>query len=279
MNKERLTTICFEGEGVTISSNNAAAHILVDFLTEDLPKKEGSSSPIRYDLVTAGPLPAFSLWQGEKRLYFGNSRHETAYILINEIIYHSIMQSKQRHAIHAGAVYDDDNCILLPGNSGKGKSSLTAWLLTKGFKYLTDELVFLGDNGIIKPFIRPISIKEKPVHSIFKHFMEEEGKIILDEKGAMFSHRLLNADVTGIPPKLNYIVFPFYKKSETTRLVPLSPAQSCAMLLESHVNARNFPGLGVSRLSSIIKRCVSFQLIYSDFDNLETTLLPVLSIH
>src|SRR5207248_7631775 len=42
--------------------------------------------------------------------------------------------------IHAGVVATGENCILLPASPGSGKSSLTAALVKRGFRYFSDEV-------------------------------------------------------------------------------------------------------------------------------------------
>ncbi len=46
-------------------------------------------------------------------------------------------------ALHAGAVRWNGKAILVAGPSGSGKSSMIAWLMNRGFEYLTDEAAVL----------------------------------------------------------------------------------------------------------------------------------------
>lgn len=220
-----------------------------------------------------------SLWKGDKRFYFGQSRYRLAYILVNEVIYHCITENRTHHAIHAGAVRYGTNSIILPGNSGSGKSTLTAWLITHGFQYLTDELILLSDKGRIIPFTRPISFKdEQIVLSLFPQTLKTNmEQIVSDENGAMIPHRLLNPDFSQTKSTVTHVIFPEFQKGAQTDLYEISPAKSCMMLLKSHVNARNLSGLGISRLSRLVKHCQSFKLIYGGFEGLDKILPPLLS--
>ena len=140
-----------------IRCNNDDAYGIAEFLFLDFPGSLAAISTIQYDIISSGPIPMLSLWEGDKRLYFGISRYQLAYILMNEVIFCCIDTNTSHHALHAGAVYWDDRCILLPGQSGNGKSTLTSWLIMNGFHYLTDELVFLDQNAQVLPMTRPIS--------------------------------------------------------------------------------------------------------------------------
>ena len=62
-------------------------------------------------------------------------------------------------ALHAGAVGWNGRSILIPGQSGAGKSSLTAWFVDKGFAYLTDELAILTADGAVAGLSRALMLK------------------------------------------------------------------------------------------------------------------------
>lgn len=51
-------------------------------------------------------------------------------------------------ALHAGAVYRDDACLLLAAASGGGKSTLIAALSAVGYSVLSDDLVFLDNEKL-----------------------------------------------------------------------------------------------------------------------------------
>ena len=59
---------------------------------------------------------------------------------------------------------------LIIGQSGSGKSSVTAWLAAHGFSYLTDELIMMPDACLGKaiPFTRPVCIKKGSAAEINK---------------------------------------------------------------------------------------------------------------
>lgn len=211
-----------------------------------------------------------SLWDGDRRLYFGESRYQLAYILMNEVIFLCINGNDSHHALHAGAVYKDDGCIILPGKSGNGKSTLTGWLIMNGYQYLTDELLFLDSDARVLPMTRPISLKVNKAHESWLLPEEANEEIITSDKGSMIPHRLLNPSFKAKQPQVTDVVFPEYKPGVVPRLQEISPAKSSLYLLQSHVNARNLDGHGVSELASIVRNCRSFTLTYSSFDDLKT---------
>ncbi len=269
MNSEGTTTINFKNQVVEIGYNNEDAHSLIEFLFGDLDCNTGGLAKTRYDILSVGKQPMLSLWEGDKRFYFGTSQYRLAYILTNEIIYHCIAQNDFQHAIHAGAVHRGEKGIILPGKSGSGKSSLTAWLIAKGYYYLTDDLVMLSNDGRISPFTRPISLKSDQFQFFLPFLKGLPGKIVSDETGSMIPHRLLNPKYAYSEPPLTSILFPEFRRGSDAEFHELSPAKSCAMLLESQMNGRNLSGLGIAGLSNIVRRCKSYRLVYGGFDGLE----------
>jgi hypothetical protein len=277
INKERTVTINFLDQIIEIRCNSNDAYSLIDFLFGDLICDSDGLAKTQYDIICVGKQPMLSLWEGDKRFYFGTSQYRLAYILTNEIIYHCITENGQQHAIHAGAVCNERMGIILPGKSGSGKSSLSAWMISKGYQYLTDELVMLTDAGRIIPFTRPISLKSDQLQLFLPFLKDRLGEIVTDEHGSMIPHRLLNSGYSHLQPPVTHIIFPEFRRGSATEFQELSPAKSCLMLLESHVNGRNLSGLGIAGLAKIVRSCRSYSLVYGYFDGLERlfdSLLP-----
>jgi hypothetical protein len=261
----------FDQLALEITCNNREAASLAEFLFGDFPGAADAVQVKQYDIVCAGLEPKLSLWEGEKRLYFGTSQYQLAYTLMNEVIYHCINTDTTRHALHAGGVSRNAKCILLPGTSGSGKSSLTAWLTAHGCHYLSDELVFLSDEGTVWPLTRPISLK---VDAGYFLWLPSEGELnqahgIVTSEGSMIPHRLLNPHYQADRKTVTHFVFPQYKPGARTELLQISPARSCLYLMQSHANARSLGGLGVAELSAIVRKCQSYTLTYGSFAELE----------
>ncbi|HHD56533.1 MAG TPA: hypothetical protein ENK89_02500, partial [Desulfobulbaceae bacterium] len=64
-----------------------------------------------------------------------------ANLLMGEIIYAMIDGVHSGLTLHAAAVAWKNKGIWMPGTSGAGKSSLSAWFVSHGYTYLTDELI------------------------------------------------------------------------------------------------------------------------------------------
>jgi len=266
----------FSGLNIEIGYNNPDAKFLIDFLLCDLQREPSKAASVRYDVLVVGKPPKVSLWQGDKQLYFGDSKHTLAYILINEMIYRFIVDHKADLAIHAAALSSNNAGILIPGKSGSGKSTLAAWLTSKGFNYLTDELIFLSNNGVIKPLTRPISLHSDAVSALDALVGPDKEQILAGQRGIMVPHRVLNTNHVPCMPVLSRILFPEYQHGFGVELKKISSAKSCFKLIECHANARNMPDHGFGQLAALTRKTESYQLTYGGFDGLLDTLRPIL---
>ena len=66
--------------------------------------------------------------------------------------------AKRKVFVHAGAVSWKGQGIILPANSGLGKSTLIAELIKLGAKYFSDEYAVLDERGRIHSFPKPLSL-------------------------------------------------------------------------------------------------------------------------
>jgi HprK-related kinase A len=70
----------------------------------------------------------------------------------------------ERHflLLHAATVERDGKAIILTGESGSGKSTMSAVLMAQGWRLLGDEFALIDPaTGMAHPFPRPISLKNK----------------------------------------------------------------------------------------------------------------------
>lgn len=63
--------------------------------------------------------------------------------------------------VHAGVVSWDGKGIVIPGNSFTGKTSLVREFIAAGAEYLSDEYAVFDPEGLVHPFAKPLSLREK----------------------------------------------------------------------------------------------------------------------
>lgn len=190
------------------------------------------------------------------------------YHLTDRIVFHIADKSQNVHCLHAAAVAKNGCAVVVPANSGAGKSTFVTWLAHNGYDYLTDELILVDAQRQIEGVARPIQIKAHGLGAIQPLLVDpslvQPGKfataIPLEAIGAKVSEQRTH--------RLSTIVFPQYKKGEAYSLTKLSSAQAGMSLMANHVNARNLAGHGFRDMMDIIRGTDCYSLVYGGFDTL-----------
>lgn len=265
--------ISFAGSSVRIDCEGLDAERIVEFLYRDLPPSDGPPPHITLRVQAETGAEAMTLYCGDTRHYHGDSLGNLASALLGQTIYHLIDKSQGGLVFHAAAVSVRGRCLLLPGKTGVGKTTLAAWLVKRGFGYLTDELVYVPFGSTeVRPFVRPLNIKKGARQSL--------GTQILDYE-ALTSQILTATDVTLVPSsllsdastfagiRLGRIVFPQYQAATEFTFEPLSRAETGLGLMGCLINARNLLDHGFTEVTRLARDIPAFHLRYGDFAQLE----------
>ncbi len=170
---------------------------------------------------------------------------------------------------HAAALAHEDNGLILCGQSGSGKSSLTAWLVANGLQYLTDEVIALPINGgEISGFCRSMILKRGSAF-IWQRWLADttsDGFLQFNDGTAWVAPTLLNASAVrgGVRPRV--LIFPRYIAGAEFQTQRLTSAETLFQLLQCLVNARNFPDHGMSAAKQLARQVSAFRLTYSDIE-------------
>lgn len=271
--------ISFANSTVSVTYHSGQPAVMVDFLFRYLSAAEGPPPHQAFRLLSGEETSRLILYRDETQLYTGDSPATAAELLMGEVCFHLADRSQGGLLFHAAALAWQGQGLLLPGSTGAGKTTLTAWLLTRGFDYLTDELVFMPiGSDIIHAFIRPLNLK-RPVRSIWQRWVSginPAGLILTDahlDLVAPVLFRLAAAEFdSSCPnsetPPLRLIIFPHYQLDSEFSLQPLSKAQTGKALLESLVNARNLPEYGFSEITRLARRVPAYRVNYGDFSQI-----------
>ena len=171
---------------------------------------------------------------------------------------------------HAAALENAGSGVILCGQSGSGKSSLAAWLLTSGFRYLTDEVItYAVESGQISGLARSLILKRGSAF-IWQHWLgeaERDGFLRFTDGSAWIDPLLLNVDgiCTQTTPRL--LFFPHYTPDTSFRVTKLSPAEALFRLLQTLVNARNLADTGMKAAACLVRRVTAYSLDYSDIES------------
>ena len=133
--------------------------------------------------------------------------------------------------LHAAVLERNGRCLILPGDPGAGKSTLTAALALSGWRLLSDELAIVDrDDGLLVPLARPVSLKNRSI-DIIRAFSPTAvlGEPAYDtHKGTVSHMRPPRDSVERMQEKgqAAHIVFPRWIAGAATQLKPRSRADA-----------------------------------------------------
>jgi hypothetical protein len=271
MSAHERRIISFGGSAVAVEYAGSRAAALVDFLYQHIPPGGDGEPCVTYRVEWDVP-EKIVLYRDGAPVYEGGSEATTADLLLGLTCFHLTDHSRGGLLFHAAGLAWQDKGLLLPGQIGAGKTTLAAWLVTKGCDYLTDELVFVPDGAAtLQAFARPLNLK-KASWQVLQPHLDLTGHTAQFLKTccvALVSPTLLRpANLLSEPP-VSLILFPRYGSGEEFALRPLSKAQAGLALMQCLVNARNLPEHGFPQVARLSRAAPAYALRYSSLDQLD----------
>lgn len=173
--------------------------------------------------------------------------------------------------LHAAVLEHRGRCVILPGDPGAGKSTLTAALMLSGWRLLSDELTVVDrDDGRIEPLARPVSLKNQSIELI-RAFDPQAvfGETAHDTHKGTVSHlKPTRESVVGVSQKgrAAHVVFPRWQRGAATRL-SVRPKADAFMHLANHAFNYSLLGrLGFELCADLVDRCDCWDFSYSRLD-------------
>lgn len=173
--------------------------------------------------------------------------------------------------LHAAVVERHGAVVILPGDTGAGKSTLCAALMHRGWRLFSDEVALVrpGDGQVV-PAPRPVSLKEDSIEKI-RDFAPDAvmGPVWPETPKGRLAHLLptrasvLRMEETA-PASL--IVFPSFAPGTAAQLEAVSKADA---FLECAAHAFNYIVLGRTgflALADLISGCDCHGLVYGDLE-------------
>jgi len=190
------------------------------------------------------------------------------YHLTDRIVFHIADKAAEKHCLHAAAVSYKGRALVIPANSGAGKSSFTTWLVANGLDYITDELILVDKNLHIDGLGRPIQIKAHGIDAVQSQLSSVDD-IYKGKLANAVPVSSLGGEVSGLAEHpLGLLVFPQYKKDLDYSFTKLTSADAGMRLMANHVNARNLEGHGFRAMMEMIRNTPCYALEYGGFNKL-----------
>jgi hypothetical protein len=263
--------ITYAGNTLAIEYSGDLLARIVDFLYQHIPAEEDTPPRLTYRLLSEEGTERLALYRDDTVLYSGESEAVLAELLLSDTCHHLAAHSRGGLLFHAAGLAWGDQGLLLPGGIGGGKSTLAAWLVTKGWDYLTDELVFVPEGTeAMQTFTRPLNLKN-PARAVLQDqfdFKTNAPYILSGPHSFLVPPTLLKPANRLSQPPLSLILFPHYLPDGDFLLRPLSKAQAGLELMQCLVNARNLPEHGFPEVARLARRVPAHKMSYAHFDQL-----------
>ena len=133
-------------------------------------------------------------------------------------------------SVHAGAVARGASVLLLPGDGGSGKTTLTLALSLAGLQPLGDDVVLIDTKaGLLRAFPRPFMVKGDTARWV-SGLLPRVGS--WPETGAAtYAVPREHAGPPAEAGQLRWVVFPRYDPHSETELVPLGQVEALKRLV------------------------------------------------
>lgn len=170
--------------------------------------------------------------------------------------------------LHAAVLERNGRAIILPGDPGAGKSTLTAALALSGYRLLSDEMAVLDrDTGQLVPLTRPVSLKNRSI-DIIRGFSPQAvfGQVAHDTHKGTVAHlkppaaSVRDAHRHALPA---YIVHPRWQDGSEAVLSPRKKADAFLRTAGHAFNYEVLGRLGFDLMADLIAQCECHDFRYS----------------
>jgi HprK-related kinase A len=179
-------------------------------------------------------------------------------------------RAHQYLVVHSAVVERGGRALLLPAYPGSGKSTLTAGLVHRGFRLLSDEHALVRpEDGRIVPVPRPIALKNESI-AVIKGLGRLGPELVFgptfhdSEKGDVthlraFEDSVRRAEDTAAP---GFVVFPKFARGGSNRLEPVAKAAAMMELVDNSINYGVLGSVGYRALARLVDQSVCLALDY-----------------
>ena len=173
---------------------------------------------------------------------------------------------------HAGALERDGLTLLLPATPGSGKSTLSAALSLRGWRLLSDEFgTFDPAAGCFRALLKPVALKNESI-DVIRRFEPQAtiGPEFPKTRKGTVAHLAAQKDAVqrkAEPARPGAIILPRWEAGSATRWEPIPPHTAFSALAFNAFNYQLLGEIGFDAVLDIVRRCLAWQLVYSDLDD------------
>ena len=168
--------------------------------------------------------------------------------------------------LHAALASRRGRGVLMPGRPDAGKTTLVAGLVRAGLSYLTDEAaVFDPATRRLGGVPRPLGMTRSTI-ALFPGLEDRLPPELrrTDRRTRHVPPSKIRARSVARVCDLRYVVVPDYRRGATTRLVPLSRAETLVLLSRSAFAPQRFVSEGLEPMGVALARADCYRLRTGD---------------
>ena len=175
--------------------------------------------------------------------------------------------------IHSAVVEREGRALVLPGQTGSGKSTLCAALAHAGWRLLSDELTIVSQSdGRVQAVPRPISLKGASIDLIGRHYPLADMTLAVDDthKGSIAYARAASDAVAAGQQSapIGFVVFPRFIAGTELAFEPLSRAATLTELMKNTFNVGLLGADGFEALACAITHAKCYAVEYGDLSSI-----------
>ena len=202
-----------------------------------LAKAAGDRPPDRtYTVMVRGGAPY--LLEGSKVVFGADGIESIAPAIKAHFVVRALQACVGLCAVHAGALVRSGHCLLMPGQSGHGKSTLTAALAANGFDLLGDDtIVLVKDDLSARAVPMGICVKDGS-WELLRPYYPELDSLAIHHRGDGKIIRYLRPDTESLCRTqrrswpVRWMVFPNHAAGVETGLAPISHAEALRRMMD-----------------------------------------------
>jgi hypothetical protein len=218
------------------------------------------------DLGTAEPR-RYRLLRGDEQLVGSSVLGD----VVHQLTYHAMVRmsehSQEFALIHAGSVVTPGGKgVLLPANTGSGKTTLVTGLVRAGFGFLSDEVGVIEPwTARLHPFPRALNLRGGTL-ALFPELNPEDDGMPGGRRPRYKEAGEIRQGSQAGPTQMRFVVAPRYRDGAMTEVIPLSAAQTAKELWANAMNRTLHGAKALPILADVAGKVRGYRLIFGDLD-------------